>query len=185
MINPLHYCSWRRFSQSLCSPGAREGMEAERPQEEENGDQGPHQDEHGWPPVNTTTRPWRSAPPSPPPPGTHHTALGPRSASLLSLQTELLLDLVAEAQSRRLEEQRATFHIPQNPPSIAPAPLRPLEDREQLYSTILSHQCQRMEAQRSEPPLPPGGQELLELLLRVQGGGRMEEQRSRPPTHTC
>lgn len=180
-------------------------------------------------------------------------ALGPRSASLLSLQTELLLDLVAEAQSRRLEEQRATFFTPQNPPSQAPAPLRPLEDREQLYSTILSHQvrhpprtqtqaswslgpvlfwvlllllprhpitftgflyaspyqplilsrtsspptltkalplppllqCQRMEAQRSEPPLPPGGQELLELLLRVQGGGRMEEQRSRPPTHTC
>ncbi|XP_010376409.1 G-protein-signaling modulator 3 isoform X2 [Rhinopithecus roxellana] len=100
-------------------------------------------------------------------------------------QTELLLDLVAEAQSRRLEEQRATFFTPQNPPSLAPAPLRPLEDREQLYSTILSHQCQRMEAQRSEPPLPPGGQELLELLLRVQGGGRMEEQRSRPPTHTC
>uniref|UniRef100_A0A9L0JAJ1 G-protein-signaling modulator 3 n=1 Tax=Equus asinus TaxID=9793 RepID=A0A9L0JAJ1_EQUAS len=147
--------------------------------------QGPQQDEHGWPPVNTNTRPWRSAPPSPPPPGTRHTALGPRSASLLSLQTERLLDLVAEAQSRRLEEQRATFHAPQNPPSRVPAPLRPLEDREQLYSTILSHQCQRMEAQRSEPPLPPGGQELLELLLRVQGGGRMEEQRSRPPTHTC
>nr|XP_023397172.1 G-protein-signaling modulator 3 [Loxodonta africana] len=112
-------------------------------------------------------------------------ALGPRSASLLSLQTERLLDLVAEAQSRRLEEQRATFCVPQIPPNRAPAPPRPLEDREQLYSTILSHQCQRMEAQRSEPPLPPGGQELLELLLRVQGGGRMEEQRSRPPTHTC
>ncbi|ELK18885.1 G-protein-signaling modulator 3 [Pteropus alecto] len=159
-------------------------MEAERSQEEEDGEQGPHQDERGWPPVNTTTRPWRSAPPSPPP-GTRHTALGPRSASLLSLQTELLLDLVAEAQSRRLEEQRATFHAPQNPPSLTRAPPRPLEDREQLYSTILSHQCQRMEAQRSEPPLPPGGQELLELLLRVQGGGRMEEQRSRPPTHTC
>uniref|UniRef100_G5E748 G protein signaling modulator 3 n=1 Tax=Loxodonta africana TaxID=9785 RepID=G5E748_LOXAF len=100
-------------------------------------------------------------------------------------QTERLLDLVAEAQSRRLEEQRATFCVPQIPPNRAPAPPRPLEDREQLYSTILSHQCQRMEAQRSEPPLPPGGQELLELLLRVQGGGRMEEQRSRPPTHTC
>lgn len=112
-------------------------------------------------------------------------ALGPRSASLLSLQTELLLDLVAEAQSRRLEEQRATFHPPKNPLSLGRALPRPLEDREQLYSTILSHQCQRMEAQRSEPPLPPGGQELLELLLRVQGGGRMEEQRSRPPTHTC
>ncbi|XP_062952594.1 neurogenic locus notch homolog protein 4 isoform X3 [Cynocephalus volans] len=164
--------------------GAVEGMEAERPQEEED-DQSPPQDEHGWPPLNSTTRPWRSAPPSPPPPGTRHTAPGPRSASLLSLQTELLLDLVAEAQSRRLEEQRATFHVSQNPPSLGPTQPRPLEDREQLYSTILSHQCQRMEAQRSEPPLPPGGQELLELLLRVQGGGRMEEQRSRPPTHTC
>ncbi|XP_033719979.1 G-protein-signaling modulator 3 [Tursiops truncatus] len=158
-------------------------MEAERPQEEEDGEQhqGPHQDEHGWPTVNTSNRPWRSAPPSPPPPGSRHTALGPRSASLLSLQTELLLDLVAEAQSRRLEEQRATFHPPQNRPSLGQAPPRPLEDREQLYSTILSHQSQRMEAQRSEPPLPPGGQELLELLLRVQGGGRMEEQRSQPP----
>lgn len=242
-------------------------MEAERPQEEEDGEQhqGPHQDEHGWPPASSSTRPWRSAPPSPPPPGTRPTALGPRSASLLSLQTELLLDLVAEAQSRRLEEQRATFHPPKNPLSLGRALPRPLEDREQLYSTILSHQvrqspplpaegkiqaswfwplfslgsyrsfspgifplarsyspyphitgvlyaphtspgsfqgllllkphhqpplppllqCQRMEAQRSEPPLPPGGQELLELLLRVQGGGRMEEQRSRPPTHTC
>ncbi|XP_037376745.1 G-protein-signaling modulator 3 [Talpa occidentalis] len=160
-------------------------MEAEKSQEEEDGEQGPHQDEHGWPPVNTTTRPWRSAPPSPPSSGTHQTALGPRSASLLSLQTERLLDLVAEAQSRRLEEQRATFHAPQNPPNLARALPRPHEDREQLYSTILSHQCQRMEAQRSEPPLPPGGQELLELLLRVQGGGRMEEQRSRPPPHTC
>ncbi|XP_004846933.1 G-protein-signaling modulator 3 isoform X2 [Heterocephalus glaber] len=160
------------------------GMETERPQEEA-GEQGRPQDEQSWPPLSSTTRPWRSAPPSPPPPGTGRTALGPRSASLLSLQTELLLDLVAEAQSRRLEEQRATFHAPQNPPSPATAPARPLEEREQLYSTILSHQCQRMEAQRSEPPLPPGGQELLELLLRVQGGGRMEEQRSRPPTHTC
>lgn len=160
-------------------------MEAERPQKEEDGEKGPPQDEHGWPPVKTTVRPWRSAPPSPPPGTRRRTALGPRSASLLSLQTELLLDLVAEAQSRRLEEQRATFHVPEDPPNPAPAPARPQEDREQLYSTILSHQCQRMEAQRSEPPLPPGGQELLELLLRVQGGGRMEEQRSRPPTHTC
>ncbi|XP_038197824.1 G-protein-signaling modulator 3 isoform X1 [Arvicola amphibius] len=163
----------------------RPGMEAERPPEEEDGEQGSPKDDQGWPPVNSTTRPWRSAPPSPPPPGTRHTALGPRSGSLLSLQTELLLDLVAEAQSRRLEEQRATFHTPQVPPSLAPTPPRLLEDREQLYSTILSHQCQRMEAQRSEPPLPPGGQELLELLLRVQGGGRMEEQRSLPPPHTC
>ncbi|KAM9234733.1 G-protein-signaling modulator 3 [Dugong dugon] len=160
-------------------------MEAKRAQEgEEDGEQGSSQDEQGWPPLNTTTRPWRSAPPSPPP-GNRHTAFGPRSASLLSLQTERLLDLVAEAQSRRLEEQRATFWVPQSPKKRAPAPPRPVEDREQLYSTILSHQCQRMEAQRSEPPLPPGGQELLELLLRVQGGGRMEEQRSRPPTHTC
>lgn len=172
--------SYSSPSVSLPSPG----MEAERPQEED-GEQSLPQDDQGWPPVNATARPWRSAPPSPPPPGTRHTALGPRSGSLLSLQTELLLDLVAEAQSRRLEEQRATFHTPEAPPNLAPAPPRLLEDKEQLYSTILSHQCQRIEAQRSDPPLPPGGQELLELLLRVQGGGRMEEQRSRPPTHTC
>lgn len=74
-------------------------------------------------------------------------ALGPRSASLLSLQTELLLDLVAEAQSRRLEEQRATFQAPQNTPSPVAAPPRPLEEREQLYSTILSHQVRRARAQ--------------------------------------
>ncbi|XP_042540361.1 G-protein-signaling modulator 3 [Dipodomys spectabilis] len=172
------------------SASPHQGMEDKRPQEEpqeeEAGEQGHPQDEQrGWATLNSTTRPWRSAPPSPPLRGTHLAALGPRSASLLSLQTELLLDLVAEAQSRRLEEQRANFHTPQSPQSLAPAPPRPLEDKEQLYSTILSHQCQRMEAQRSEPPLPPGGQELLELLLRVQGGGRMEEQRSRPPPHSC
>uniref|UniRef100_A0A6I8PHC2 G protein signaling modulator 3 n=1 Tax=Ornithorhynchus anatinus TaxID=9258 RepID=A0A6I8PHC2_ORNAN len=101
----------------------------------------------------------------------------PHSASLLSLQTEIFLDLVAEAQSKRLEEQRAEFEGA----ATAPARARPPEEKEQLYSTILSHQCQRIETQRSEPPLPPGGHELLELLLRVQGGGRMEEQRSRLP----
>ena len=47
---------------------------------------------------------------------------------------------MAEAQSRRLEEQRATFHAPQKLPSLGRVPPRPLEDREQLYSTILSHQ---------------------------------------------
>ncbi|XP_012509102.1 PREDICTED: G-protein-signaling modulator 3 isoform X2 [Propithecus coquereli] len=134
-------------------------MEAGRPQEEEDGEQGSPQDEQGWPPPNSTARPWRSAPPSPPPPGTRHTALGPRSASLLSLQTELLLDLVAEAQSRRLEEQRATFHAPQSPPSLAPALPRPLEDKEQLYSTILSHQGTRdwkiqQKSQYSSPSSP-------------------------------
>lgn len=81
-------------------------------------------------------------------------ALGLRSASLLSLQTELLLDLVAEAQSRRLEEQRATFHAPQNPPSLARAPPRPLEDREQLYSTILSHQVRAPLPQEARSRLP-------------------------------
>ncbi|XP_004598727.2 G-protein-signaling modulator 3 [Ochotona princeps] len=187
---PFRHPRFLPFSQIPATPppsvSPLQGMEAERPQEEPDGEQDSPQDEQGWPPLNSTPRPWRSAPPSPPPPGTRLTALGPRSASLLSLQTELLLDLVAEAQSRRLEEQRATFQARQKPPSAALSPAaRPLEDREQLYSTILSHQCQRMEAQRSEPPLPPGGHELLELLLRVQGGGRMEEQRSRPPTHTC
>ncbi|XP_001369156.1 G-protein-signaling modulator 3 [Monodelphis domestica] len=159
-------------------------METKRLQEEEDEiEQCLPQDDQGWPPLNTI-RPWRSAPPTPPH-SRDNTALGPRSASMLSLQTELFLDLVAEAQSKRLEGQRATFHTPPGSLTTASASVQVTEDRDQLYSTILSHQCQRIEAQRSDPPLPPGGQELLELLLRVQGGGRMEEQRSRPPAHTC
>lgn len=73
---------------------------------------------------------------------------------MLSLQTELLLDLVAEAQSCRLEEQRATFHVPQNPPNLAPAPSWPQEDREQLYSTILSHQVRHPISQEARPRFP-------------------------------
>lgn len=47
--------------------------------------EGAHQDEHGWPPVNTTSRPWRSAPPSPPPPGTRHTGTLTHPGSSLTL----------------------------------------------------------------------------------------------------
>ncbi|XP_038624823.1 G-protein-signaling modulator 3 [Tachyglossus aculeatus] len=153
-------------------------MATEGPLEEDlrDHDQSGQSSEQAWP-LGSSARPWRSAPPSPPPSRDHHPASTPRSASLLSLQTEIFLDLVAEAQSRRLEEQRAEFEGVVSAPTRA----RPPEEKEQLYSTILSHQCQRMETQRSEPPLPPGGHELLELLLRVQGGGRMEEQRSSMP----
>lgn len=58
---------------------------------------------------------------------------------------------MAEAQSRRLEEQRATFHVPQGPPKLARAPPRPQEDKEQLYSTILSHQVRHPPARRPDP----------------------------------
>lgn len=44
--------------------------------------QGPPQDDQGWPPMNATTRPWRSAPPSPPPPGTRHTGTLPTLGDL-------------------------------------------------------------------------------------------------------
>ncbi|XP_074167452.1 G-protein-signaling modulator 3 isoform X1 [Sminthopsis crassicaudata] len=161
-------------------------METERLQEEDGDEieQSLPPDDQDWPPLNTI-RPWRSAPPTPPHSRNQNPALGPRSASMLSLQTELFLDLVAEAQSKRLEGQRATFHISSGSLATASVRVQVSEDKDQLYSTILSHQCQRIEAQRSDPPLPPGGQELLELLWRVQGDGRMEEQRSRPPTHNC
>ncbi|XP_031820976.1 G-protein-signaling modulator 3 isoform X4 [Sarcophilus harrisii] len=76
------------------------------------------------------------------------------------------------------------------PQMIKAGPLSILSDLGDLHPQVLlipeiKTKCQRIEAQRSDPPLPPGGQELLELLLRVQGNGRMEEQRSRPPSHTC
>uniref|UniRef100_A0A5F8GEW4 G protein signaling modulator 3 n=1 Tax=Monodelphis domestica TaxID=13616 RepID=A0A5F8GEW4_MONDO len=127
-------------------------METKRLQEEEDEiEQCLPQDDQGWPPLNTI-RPWRSAPPTPPH-SRDNTALGPRSASMLSLQTELFLDLVAEAQSKRLEGQRATFHTPPGSLTTASASVQVTEDRDQLYSTILSHQV------RSEAPyLPLGGQ---------------------------
>ncbi|XP_069800267.1 G-protein-signaling modulator 3 [Dendropsophus ebraccatus] len=60
------------------------------------------------------------------------------------------------------------------PPSIkVPA-------QEELYNTILDHQSQRMNDQRSSPPIPQSAADLFDILFRLQGN-RLDEQRVELP----
>lgn len=115
-------------------------------------------------------------------------------SSMTSLQKEEFFELVATAQARRLDDQRALLE--RSPPpkpktrsfrgSIkqlsfvrkpAPVPV-PKED---LYNMILTTQAQgRLEDQRSRAPGPMDDEDFFSLLLRVQGG-RMDEQRTELP----
>ncbi|XP_029928248.1 G-protein-signaling modulator 1 [Myripristis murdjan] len=115
-------------------------------------------------------------------------------SSMTSLQREEFFELVATAQARRLDDQRALLERSPPPKSKArsfrgsikqlsivkkPAPLPvPKED---LYNMILTTQAQgRLEDQRSRAPGPMDDEDFFSLLLRVQGG-RMEEQRTELP----
>uniref|UniRef100_A0A3Q3S2C9 G protein signaling modulator 1a n=1 Tax=Mastacembelus armatus TaxID=205130 RepID=A0A3Q3S2C9_9TELE len=98
-------------------------------------------------------------------------------SSMTSLQKEEFFELVATAQARRLDDQRA--HIKQlsfvKKPAPAPVP------KEDLYNMILTTQAQgRLEDQRSRAPGPMDDEDFFSLLLRVQGG-RMDEQRTELP----
>lgn len=121
---------------------------------------------------------------------------GPRVvfSSMTSLQREEFFDLVATAQARRLNDQRAQLEraAPQKTKSRSfrgsirqlslvrrpePAPV----PKEELYSMILHTQAQgRLEDQRSRAPGPMDDEVFFSLLLRVQGG-RMDEQRTELP----
>ncbi|XP_030014146.1 G-protein-signaling modulator 1 [Sphaeramia orbicularis] len=119
-------------------------------------------------------------------------------SSMTSLQKEEFFDLVATAQARRLDDQRALLgrspppkprfrsfrgsikqlsfvRKPEPEPEPAPVP------KEDLYNMILTTQAQgRLEDQRSRAPGPMDDEDFFSLLLRVQGG-RMEEQRTELP----
>ncbi|XP_026172802.1 uncharacterized protein gpsm3 [Mastacembelus armatus] len=115
-------------------------------------------------------------------------------SSMTSLQKEEFFELVATAQARRLDDQRAQLEksTPPKPKARsfrgsikqlsfvkkpAPAPV-PKED---LYNMILTTQAQgRLEDQRSRAPGPMDDEDFFSLLLRVQGG-RMDEQRTELP----
>ncbi|XP_039972649.1 G-protein-signaling modulator 1 [Xiphias gladius] len=115
-------------------------------------------------------------------------------SSMTSLQKEEFFELVATAQARRLDDQRAQLEkSPQPKPKArsfrgsikqlsfvkkpAPVPV-PKED---LYNMILTTQAQgRLEDQRSRAPGPMDDDDFFSLLLRVQGG-RMDEQRTELP----
>ncbi|KAJ7303386.1 hypothetical protein JRQ81_012354 [Phrynocephalus forsythii] len=101
-------------------------------------------------------------------------------SSLTSLQAEEFFDMVAKVQARRYNDQRADFTEPEGTGTEKSGVCE-----EQLYNTILAHQSQRLEDQRTEPPIPVGVQDLLDLLIRAQGT-RMEDQRSAlPPSLTA
>ncbi|XP_029307021.1 G-protein-signaling modulator 1 [Cottoperca gobio] len=119
-------------------------------------------------------------------------------SSMTSLQKEEFFELVATAQARRLNDQRAKLE--KSPPpkpkgrgfrgSIkqisfarkpAPAPVPVPVPKEDLYNMILATQSQgRLEDQRSRAPGPMDDDDFFSLLLRVQGG-RMDEQRTELP----
>ncbi|XP_058027705.1 G-protein-signaling modulator 3 [Ahaetulla prasina] len=90
-------------------------------------------------------------------------------------KAEEFFDMVATIQARRLNDQRADFAGPE----VASEENSGISE-DQLYDTILAHQSQRLEDQRTEPPIPVGIQGLLDLLLTAQGT-RMEDQRSALP----
>uniref|UniRef100_A0A1A8FUA0 G-protein signaling modulator 3 n=1 Tax=Nothobranchius korthausae TaxID=1143690 RepID=A0A1A8FUA0_9TELE len=117
-------------------------------------------------------------------------------SSMTSLQKEEFFDLVATAQARRLDDQRAHLGKSAAPkpkcrsfrgslkqlsvvrkPEPVPVPV----PKEALYDMILTTQAQgRLEDQRSRAPGPMDDDDFFSLLLRVQGG-RMEEQRTELP----
>ncbi|XP_077430681.1 uncharacterized protein gpsm3 [Vanacampus margaritifer] len=114
-------------------------------------------------------------------------------SSMTSLQREEFFQLVAKAQARRLDEQRAQLQA--SPRSkrkgrgfrgsfkqlsfARRAPKMPA--KEELYHMILTTQAQgRLEEQRSRAPGPMDDDDFFSLLLRVQGG-RMDEQRTQLP----
>ncbi|XP_018555407.1 G-protein-signaling modulator 1 [Lates calcarifer] len=116
-------------------------------------------------------------------------------SSMTSLQKEEFFELVATAQARRLDDQRAQLErspppkpktrsfrgsikqlsFVKKPPAPVPVP------KEDLYNMILTTQAQgRLEDQRSRAPGPMDDEDFFSLLLRVQGG-RMDEQRTELP----
>lgn len=123
-------------------------------------------------------------------------------SSMTSLQKEEFFDLVATAQARRLDDQRAQLERSPPPKSKArsfrgsmkqlsfvrkpatlpaPAPVPAPVPKEDLYNMILTTQAQgRLEDQRSRAPGPMDDEDFFSLLLRVQGG-RMDEQRTELP----
>uniref|UniRef100_A0A8C0GSU5 Uncharacterized protein n=1 Tax=Chelonoidis abingdonii TaxID=106734 RepID=A0A8C0GSU5_CHEAB len=133
----------------------------------------------GWrPPGLYPGPPLTSAPPDATPPDYPKSPSHPISNKRLTLQipihTQSHTSDPPSAHSTLLTEESVSEIPPADPTSLPPSPANPCS--------------QRLEEQRSDPPIPLGAQELFDLLLRVQGG-RMEEQRSElPPAllpHPC
>ncbi|KAK7834480.1 hypothetical protein U0070_017666 [Myodes glareolus] len=88
------------------------------------------------------------------------------SASICDTKTKLLLDLVADAQSYHLEEQRYTFKT-SNISKAYTQPQPRFQRKKELHGAILSCQSQRMEVQWPVPHLLMR-QEILVLLFELK-----------------
>uniref|UniRef100_A0A3Q3G6Z0 Uncharacterized protein n=1 Tax=Kryptolebias marmoratus TaxID=37003 RepID=A0A3Q3G6Z0_KRYMA len=91
---------------------------------------------------------------------------------MTSLQKEEFFDLVATAQARRLDDQRAQLG--------RSASAKPKSRSLRGSLRQLSIAQGRLEDQRSRAPGPMDDEDFFSLLLRVQGG-RMDEQRTELP----
>uniref|UniRef100_A0A671WDR5 Uncharacterized protein n=1 Tax=Sparus aurata TaxID=8175 RepID=A0A671WDR5_SPAAU len=91
---------------------------------------------------------------------------------MTSLQKEEFFDLVATAQARRLDDQRAQLE--------GSSPPKPKGRSFRGSIKQLSFAQGRLEDQRSRAPGPMDDEDFFSLLLRVQGG-RMDEQRTEFP----
>ncbi|KAG9470613.1 G-protein-signaling modulator 3 [Eleutherodactylus coqui] len=103
------------------------------------------------------------------PPKRHFSVPNYRQFSLPSDDKGILTEL-----QRRRRSSWAGRSRRKKPPSIK------IPAQEELYTTILGHQSQRMNDQRSSPPIPQAAADLFEILFRLQGN-RLDEQRVELP----
>ncbi|XP_053549793.1 G-protein-signaling modulator 2 isoform X2 [Bombina bombina] len=119
------------------------------------------------------------------------------SASAVSPHTDEFLDLIASSQSRRLDDQRASFsNLPglrinqQNSHSVL-GHLMASENREpdeDFFDMLVKYQGSRLDDQRCAPPPPPKkgptvpDEDFFSLILRSQAK-RMDEQRVTLSSH--
>ncbi|XP_069093357.1 G-protein-signaling modulator 3 [Pleurodeles waltl] len=90
-------------------------------------------------------------------------------------------DEVSKKSEKEEEEKEKKRRFKQSRRYSTGSPGRPKQaPDEALYNMILIHQAERIEDQRSDPPIPAAAEDLFELLLRMQGA-RMEEQRTELP----
>ncbi|XP_068096196.1 G-protein-signaling modulator 2-like [Hyperolius riggenbachi] len=119
------------------------------------------------------------------------------SASAVSPQTDEFLDLIASSQSRRLDDQRASFsnlpglRISQQHSTSVLSHLMASENREpdeDFFDMLVKCQGSRLDDQRCAPPPPPKkgptvpDEDFFSLILRAQAK-RMDEQRVTLSSH--
>ncbi|VDD92916.1 unnamed protein product [Enterobius vermicularis] len=90
---------------------------------------------------------------------------------------EGMLDLIANLQGRRMEEQRAVLNGQETESASQSKELEVLEDAGQLYDLVIRSQGDRLDEQRSELSVTKPDEDVSEIVLNMQKG-RIEGQRA-------